>query len=169
MAMRERLRNRQLPNVPVRIRVDFSPESDAAAHELTEATRALRLAEFREQDTTTHQTRLDAAQAAFDAFFEVIVLRALPPGDMEALIAEHPPTAAQRKADSTAPWNKTTFRPALIAACAQGEETEQDWADWLAHGGVADGEVAALFGAAVAVNDRSADLRVGKGSPGSPS
>lgn len=167
MSMRARLRDRQLPVLTVAIRIDFSADADAAEKTLAQLTRTLRLAELRDPDAdhTEQRDRLTAAQAGLQAqYYEVIRLRALPPADMEALIAAHPPTPAQRTDDPAVAWNKITFRPALIAACAQGEETEQDWAQWLTSGAVTDGEVAMLFAAVIQVNDRSVDLRVGKDS-----
>lgn len=168
MSLGDRLRGRQLPTTTVAIRVDFTPESDAAETELVDATRALRLAELRDTDAdhSELENRVAAAQAAVDVHYETVVLRALPPAEFEALIAAHPPADGQQSREV---WNETTLRAPLIAACADGDMTEDDWVEFLTKGPVTTGEVRMLFSAAVSVNDRTADVRVGKGSSKTPS
>lgn len=161
MSLRDRLLARKLPTATVTIRVDFTPEADAADTELADATRALRLAEYRDPgaDHTGLRARVDAAQAAVDSHCETIRLHALPPAEFEALIAAHPPPDGSRDG-----WDETTLRAPLVAACAEGDMTEDDWAELLTKGPVTTGEARALFAAALGVNDRTADLRVGKDS-----
>jgi hypothetical protein len=160
MSLRERLRDRQLPETTVWLRVDFGPESQAAEEALASARQELNLARIRDgDDIEARQAAVDEAQARMDEFCEKLVLRALPPADVEALIAAHP----VKDKDGDDPWAES-FKPALIAACVQGDETEDEWAQFLATGQVTTGEARSLFAAAMQVNDRSSDLRVGKGA-----
>jgi len=163
------LAQRQLPRTTVSLRVDFSPEADSADAELRDAVLALRLAEQAGQDTAELNTRVEAAQVAVDACFEHMAVNALPPTDFEELVAAHPPTVAQRQQDPSVQWNDATFRTAVLAACVEGDLTETDWTEMIAKGQVTLGEVRALVQAAIATNDRSVDVRVGKGSTQTPS
>lgn len=164
MSLRDRLRQRQLPHTTVSLRVDFSPEADLAEQELRNALLELSVAQANGQDVTEVDTRVVAAQAAVDRCFEQLTVNALPPADMEALVAAHPPTPAQRQQDPSVAWNETTFRPAILAACVQGDLTEDDWAELITKGVFTLGEVKALVNAVMVVNDRSPDVLVGKGS-----
>lgn len=160
MTLRESLRARQLPTTTVWLRVDFGPESQAAETAQAEARQELNLARIRGKDVEEQQAAVDAAQTRMDAFYEPLTVRPLPPADMEALIAAHPPS--KEHADSDEPW-ADSFRPALIAACVEGEETEEDWVKFLDSGQVTAGEKRMLFAAVMQANDRASDLRVGKG------
>lgn len=119
---------------------------------------------------------LAAAQAALEGCYETILLRALPlTGEVtvESLIAEHPPTPdqmakakrereeARRLGDPVPPWpswNDDTFRPALLAATADGDMTAEDWSTMLGDR-MSTGEVRGLWAACMAVNllGRAAD------------
>jgi hypothetical protein len=157
MSLRERLRDRQLPETIVWLRVDFGPGSQAAEEALASARQELNLARIRGgDDLEARQAAVDEAQARMDEFCEKLVLRALPPADVEALIAAHPAK------DGDDPWAES-FKPALIAACVEGDETEEEWAEFLSTGQVTTGEARSLFAACMQVNDRTSDLRVGKG------
>ncbi len=97
---------------------------------------------------------------------ERIELRALPPDEWEALVGLHPATEGQ--AAQGAGWNVATFRPALLAASVvtpDGEEplSEQDWAELVATGSMTIGELNVLLRVAIALNDRSPLVSVGKG------
>jgi L-asparaginase II len=130
-------------------------DASEAESELTEAEMALTLTERRGEDAEAAKARVEAARAAVDECYEVLTVTALPPADLEALIAAHPPTGEQKDAV----YNQDTFRPALFAACVEGDMTEQDWAQWCTKGPVSLGERNELFWVAWGVNGRAADLR----------
>ena len=94
---------------------------------------------------------MPAARAEVDGCYEQIVLRAMPPADYERLIAAHPPTDEQRGKGEI--WDPDSFRPALLAACADGDMTEQDWVAFLAEH-VSAAERQGLYVAALAVNEQ---------------
>ncbi len=109
------------------------------------------------------------AQAALDACYETIVLRALEPERVEELLAEHPPTQAQllacQKAREKAAergeqppawpdWDEATYRPAMLAECAtEAGMTADDWAAFLASN-VSNGEKLGLWREVISVNER---------------
>jgi len=110
-----------------------------------------------------------AAQAAFDACYEVIAFTALEPDAVEALMAEHPPTReelakaaeardeAQKRGDRDLPdWPDTadTYRPALLAACCDNGMSADDWTAFL-KSNVSEGERADLWLHVVSVNART--------------
>jgi hypothetical protein len=153
MSLRERLRAKSLPTAEFRLRV--TDDGDAQA-KLVEAQYALRLAENRDEGVAKAKTAVTKAQAKLDEHYEVLILQALPPAELEALIAAHP---AEKKDDA---WNEPTFRPALLAACVEGDMTEQDWTEFCSTGGASLGEVKDLYLAALRVNERGPDPSVGK-------
>ncbi len=53
-----------------------------------------------------------------------IRFQALGSKEYDDLIAEHPPTAKQKKEDAS--WNPDTFAPALIAACSVDPKISED-------------------------------------------
>lgn len=68
------------------------------------------------------QAELAAAEAALEAASTVMVIRALPRPDLEALRQQHPPTEeqvaeAEKDVGGKPLANRDTFEPALIAAC----------------------------------------------------
>ena len=145
MSLRERLRERSRPTTTFPLRID---DDTQARRELAEAVAG-------GEDTAE-------AQAKVDACYETLHITALAPDDMEALIAAHPPTEEQRKRD--AQWNSATFVPALFTACIQSDVTEEDWAEYTVKGPMTVGEVSALFDTVMAVNYRTPDPNMGKGS-----
>lgn len=168
MSQRERLLGRRIPPTPVAIRVDFSAEADAAYAEHEAASRALQMAEFRGADLDAERARVDAAKAAIEPYLEVLLVAPVAPDLHDDLIGAHPPTDEQRK--QGAQWDTDTFMPALLAACIgqelpEGERmAEKDWAEWASTASAsASGELVTLFQTCVTVNDRSPDVRVGKG------
>lgn len=170
MSQRERLLGRRLPPTTVRIRVDFSTESDSIRAELESAQRALAEAVTAEEVASARQ-RVDTCQARWDACHEVLTVNPLAPHAYDELISAHPPTDEQR--DHGFEWNPDTFVPALLAACigqdADDPMTEQDWAEWISTPqAAASGEVALLVHTCIQVNDRSPDIQVGKGFGGTP-
>jgi hypothetical protein len=167
MSQRERLLGRRVPPTRVAIRVDFSPEADAAfaAHE--EAVRDLRTAEFRTADLEQIRARVAETKAALAQYQEILLVSAVAANEYDELIGAHPPTDKQREDGFV--WNPDTFVPALLAACI-GQElpeaermSEKDWIDWTttASAGVS-GELVALYQACLQVNDRRIDMHVGK-------
>lgn len=145
MSLRDRLRARSRPTATHDLRVE---DDTAARNELAAAL----------QDGAPE--RIEAAQTALQTCYETLHLTALPPADMEALIAAHP---APGGSDSA--WNPATFIPALLVACVGGDATEDDWAEWTTKGPLSVGESRDLLNAVLAVNYRTPDLSVGKGSP----
>lgn len=171
MGLRETLKQRGLPLTTFPFRAVPSDELAAAEAALDEATRDLRRAETTKAVTTALRRRVDDAAEQVQACFQVLTVRAMPPADLEALIAAHPATDAQRDKDPDAVWNRDTFVPALLAACVfddpAGDEpalTEAEWAIAVTKGASSLGEVAALFNACWQVNDRAPDVRLPKGS-----
>jgi hypothetical protein len=165
VSRRERLGKRKLPSATVSIRLDpTSTEADDAREDLRQAEFELRLAEESPDHTRLPALReaVEAAQARVDAAFEYFVINAIPAPEFEALIHDHPPTADQRKEGFS--WNRESFFPALLAACVEGSESAQDWADMLKDGTFILGEWTALISTALQLNDRSPDVSLGKGS-----
>lgn len=160
MSLKERLRARARPQATFALRM---ADTSDATRELEEATREWRLAQLRDDDGSHRKEiaaakkKVDAAEKTLADCYEQLTLVALPPAEMEALIAAHPAK------DGDAPWNEATFRPAVLAACVEGDMTEADWAEFLAAGPVSLGEVRALWAAVMSVNDRSPDITIPKG------
>lgn len=168
MPLRDTLRARGLPHVTVPIRAVPSAELAAAQAELAEASAALADAEARRAASTTLRRRVEAAQAAVDACYTTLTVRALPPAEMESLLAEHPAADAER--DRGVPFDRSTFVPALLARCVFDEPdstepalTEQEWVEEFAKGSGSLGEIGSLFTACWEVNDRTPDARIPKG------
>lgn len=182
-SLRERLLTRQRPSLAYPVLVDHDGAAAAQAR-LAEGQAQLRqLILSGAKSTAAAYKRVTAeladAQAALQACYETIVLRALPTdGDVtvERMITACPPTAAQmaevRQARDTAKlrgeeppawpqWDDDRLQPALLEACADGGMTSEDWAAFLA-GNVSQGERQGLWKACLAVNslERVADAVV---------
>jgi len=113
--------------------------------------------------------KVQAAQSKLDDCYEMLLLQALPPDELEALAAAHPPTAeqmeaarrerddAQRRGEEPPPWpvvNDATYYPELLARCAvEAGMSADDWSRFLAEN-VSDGERRALCLAVSAINAR---------------
>jgi len=167
MSQRDRLLGRRIPPTPVAIRVDFSPDADAAYAEHEAALRDLETAEARGADHATVQALVDETKAALAPFQEVLQLSPIPPSLYDDLIGEHPPTDEQRAQGYT--WNPDTFAPALLAACI-GQDlpddermSEKDWVALATSSAVGHAEYVSLVNACLAVNDRTLNVHVGKG------
>lgn len=173
-SQRDRLMNRTLPSVTQAIAID---DPTSALRALSHADRvhqhAVRSGDAAEIKRT--KAALTRAQKKHDACFEQLTIRALRPKMYEALIAEHPPTREQT-ATATAPheapqWNRDTFRPALLAACVEGDMTAEDWAAWLEeHSSRGEGDK--LFVVTLALNEAERlpeSVMLPKGSPLTPS
>ncbi len=129
----------------------------------------------------THRIRVDfaAPEDDPDAYVD-LELRAVAPQLAEDLIDAHPPADADREINPDAQWCRATYVPALLAACSVDPELDelfwhQLWTAERAGGeaGVDDavagearvtqGEVWEMFRTCQRVNDRSPELRAGKG------
>lgn len=198
-SLRERLRNRPRPTLTYQLLMDID-KLEPALSALARAEAHLRQAVLREQtweeyrgrrdktagravatreeyrkaaarvqaEITDRRAAVDEARAALQACYQPIVLTAMPPTEYEALRALHPGPASDRDGVNT-----ETFRPALLAACAAGDMTEQDWVGFFAEN-ASTGEGQAVYVAALVVNesDRALDVSLGKGwgrTPGSSS
>lgn len=176
-SQRDRLRGRPRPSLPYRILVapDEVDEARQALAKAQEDARQVRLKAGRDSPAAKRAAKpVSDAEAAVDACYETIVLRALPPERIEELEAEHPPTAeqmekakaereqAQQRGEQLPDWpswNDDTYWPALLAECAtEAGMTADDWAGFLAEN-VSTGEAAGIKQAALAVNrlERVAD------------
>lgn len=112
---------------------------------------------------------VERAEAVVDGCFERIVLRAIEPARVEALIAEHPPTAeqlaqagqarelARQRGEKALPeipaWNEDAYRPAMLAECCENGMTVEDWSEFLARN-VSNGELVGLWRLVLEVNHR---------------
>ncbi len=106
--------------------------------------------------------RVKAATTALGACYEPVVLTALHPAQMEALLGKHPPTDAQREQNRSV-FNPDTFIPALLAASIESDMTEDDWAEYTSTGAMTAGEVSSLFSTAWELNYRVPDVDLKKG------
>jgi hypothetical protein len=166
VGLRDTFQKRGLPHDVIPIRAVSSAILDTAEAELAAAVTALADAETRRAVSTAHRRRVDTAQAAVDDCYTLLTVRALPPAEMEALLAEHPAEDTER-----AIFNRATFIPALLARCVFDDPdtvepamTESEWADEISKGSSSLGEVSALFAACWQVNDRTPDRHIPKGS-----
>lgn len=173
-SQRDRLMNRELPFVTQAITLE---DPTAAIRALNRAERVLQIAEQSGDAADIKRTKAarNRAQKKVDACYEVLTIRALRPKAYDELIDEHPPTPEQHAAapePHLAPqWNRDTFRPALLAACVDGDMTEDDWVAWLEEHS-ARGEGQRLFVAAIAVNENERlpeSVMLPKGSLRTPS
>lgn len=174
-SQRDRLLGRPRPSLPYRLLVDPDGAEKARAElaRVQAQTRQVLLkhAEGTPAYRTAQQRRADA-EAAVEACYEVLVLRALPPARVAELEAEHPPTGQQmeqakaereqaRQREEELPgWPNyaDTFWPALLAESVDGHMTAEDWTTFLAEH-VSGGEAAGLRRALLSVNtaERAAD------------
>jgi hypothetical protein len=155
----KRVRERTLPSLPFRVLVVDGDELEAAQRKLLEASERKRRADRnlvpekpeRVKEAESAKRALARAEKAFEACWETIQITAVEPAVFEKLKAEHPPTAEQLKDDPDAGFDKDTFQPALLAACAEGGKTVDEWRDMLEHQ-FSTGERQELFTTALAVN-----------------
>lgn len=174
-SQRDRLLGRSRPSLPYQLLVD--PDGAAKARErLERAQQIARQARLAGRDQEAAEQELAAAGEELAGCYETIMLRSLPlKGEVtcEKLIAAHQPTQqqmaeakaardeAKRQGESVPDWpswNDDSFRPALLAASADGDMTADDWALMLADR-MSAGEVRGLWAACLAVNlvGRAAD------------
>lgn len=165
MGLRDRLRERQLPQATVGIRIDWSPESYELHHELEREERLLFMAESNaDSDVEEIRVRVAEIRARVDAMYELVVVRAIPAAEFENLVANHPPSEEQTDKDPLITYDRDSFFPALLSACIEGPETEQDWSEMINSGELVMGEVNTLISTAMELNDRSPNVSLGKGS-----
>lgn len=166
MTLRDRLRSRQLPQAVVGIRIDWSSDSNVLHTNLEDAEHKLWLIQDGEDREAIDQAKTDVAElrAQVDALYEYVTIKAIPAGDMEALLSAHPPTDGQRANDPSAGFNRLTFFPALLAACVEGSETEESWTEMINSGELVMGELNTLIATAMELNDRSPSVSLGKDS-----
>lgn len=149
-SLRARLAERRRPHLPYPLLVDDPTE---AQQQLDAARQELRQVLIRGDDTIAAQAAVAQAQADLDGCYAHITLTALRPADYEALIAAHPPTVVQAAETPPQIWNPDSFRPALLAACADGDMTADDWTSFLAER-CSQGERQGLYVAALIVNEQ---------------
>jgi hypothetical protein len=137
-SQRERLLGRPRPSLPYPILV---ADMDGPRQELDKVLRTARQAMIRADEGTPEHAAavasIEAAQAAVDACYETVTLRALPPAGYEQLKADHPPTAGQvaeaEKLGIPPPdANVDTLVPEALAAGCDNGMTVEDWATFLA-------------------------------------
>lgn len=170
MALRETLATRGLPVAEYPLRAVPSRQLADAEDALTRARFELAQAEAAKTVSTGHRTRVERAEADYRACFEWLTLRALPPAEMEALIAEHPPEDVDTARGE--PFHRATLIPALLAVCVYDDTdatepalTVAEWAEQVAKGSGSAGEIAGLFQAVWQLNDRTPDANIPKGLP----
>lgn len=157
MTQKDRLKQRARPSVTQSILIDDPTEATRQAQRAAQVYKQAVRSEDKAEIKRT-KAALTRATNKLDACYEHITFRSLPPAVYETLIGEHPPTAEQMAAapgpDERPQWNRDTFRPALLEACAENDMTVDDWVDFLKeHSSRGEGD--ALFVAALAVNENA--------------
>jgi hypothetical protein len=170
MGLREILPSRGLPETTYPIRAVTSAVLADAEAELSAARTALAVAEGAKRVSTAHRDRVSAAEDAVAACYHVLTVRALPPAEYEALVAEHAP-GDDADGKRRMAFNQATLMPALLAVCvfdgpdeAEPALSEGEWREQIAKGSGSAGETGALFATVWAINDRSPDVNIPKGS-----
>jgi hypothetical protein len=154
-----RVRKRGLPSVDFPLLVVDGDELAVAQRKLAEASERLRRAERildpakpeRVKEAKNAKRAFAPAEKAFDACWERIRITAMPPDEFEQLKSNHPPTPEQLKDDPEVEYNKSTFRPALLSACAEGNKSVDEWRDMLKEQ-FSEGERQEIFTAALGIN-----------------
>lgn len=170
MGLRETLATRGLPVAEYPLRAVPSRQLADAEERLTRARFELATAEAARTVSTGHRTRVEQAEAAYRACFSWLTLRALPPAEMETLVAEHPPQDEDSARGE--PFHRASLMPALLAACVYDDPdatepalTVAEWGEQVAKGSGSAGEIAGLFQAVWHLNDRTPDVNIPKGLP----
>jgi hypothetical protein len=161
VSLREALASKRSQQTHYDLVIGDSAEPEAA---LQAASADLRLAQHRDdQDAmTAARVSVEEARAALQACLHRIHFQPLEPDVFEALIGAHEPTKAQRAEGER--WNPSTFRAALIAACAvDADLSEQEWAAELAGKRWSHADRDEIFAAALAANVVPRSLSVPKG------
>jgi hypothetical protein len=158
----DRIRSRQRPWVDYKLLAVDGEQLAAAQKKATEAAGRLRQAILREDPDKPERVKELAAarraQARADkamlACWESIRLTALPPDEYEQLKAANPPTGEELAADKDAEWSTAALRPALLAACAEGGLSVDEWQTLLDER-FSVGERHEIFTTALAINESS--------------
>ncbi|MGH8010250.1 MAG: hypothetical protein ACREQ3_24920 [Candidatus Binatia bacterium] len=150
-SLRDRLGRRARPQVTYSLRVEDTTAAQAAVAAAQES---------------GDDNLIQAAQTTLSGCYEILVITALPPQEVEELLGRHPPADPAKKNDW--PFNEATFVPALLAACIDSDVTEEDWVEYTTKGPMSRGEVMALFDAVWSVNYRAQDPSVPLGSTQTP-
>lgn len=133
------------------LRVDDPADAQQAYNRAVDE---LRIEQLSANDEETSQAvkrakaKVEKARRAVEACFEPVRVRALPPSDYEALLAEHP--AAK---DSDEPFGED-FPKALFLACVEGDMTGEDWEVFFEKS-CSRQEKFELFGTAIMANNRT--------------
>lgn len=158
--LRERLLNRARPSGACPVRV----EDDTDAREEAEQARILlNLLQMRgdaadQAAVRKARARLKKAEQALRGCYEFVTLRALPPDDFEALVADHKP----RPETDDRMWNGATFPKACFLACVESDLSAEDWQHvWTTV--LSNAERIELSNAAIRVNIRVPDSSLPKG------
>lgn len=170
MGLRDRLRERQLPQATIGIRIDWSQDSYELHRRLEAVESMLSEATVAGADSVSALTaQAEELRGRVHACYEHLTVKALPAHELEALVTAHPPTEEQSKETPGATFNSTTFFPALLAACVEDGEDEEGWRELMESGDLAISEINALIATAMSLNDRSPSVVLGKGSTTTPS
>jgi hypothetical protein len=159
--LRERLANRARPVGKARLLIDHEA-ADTAERAVRQARNELQivlLATSEDERVQPLRDRLDAAQAALDACYELIVCTGLPEVEYEALLGAHPPREGN---DDDETWNSDTFPRACFLACAPPDGGVAEWEEFLATQ-TNEAERIILYNAAIKANVRAPDPSVPKG------
>lgn len=166
MSLREALARKAARETHYDVLVVTSEEQEALEERFTAARRAVGRAEAAHGQESPEAVAAraeveDARQGLAEASYR-IRFRNLPPDEFEALVAAHPPTKAQQ--DEGDMWDRTTFTPALLAACAvDSDMTEKDWTDELARPSWSRADRDQVFMAALTANVLPRSVTVPKG------
>ncbi|MGH3097893.1 MAG: hypothetical protein ACRDMV_18075 [Streptosporangiales bacterium] len=160
-SLREKLRAKTRRSLIYSIAIADTAETEQAAEQ---ARAEHRLALFRGGEDSDEAKKakkaLDKAEKTEAACYEQVTIQALPAADFEALADAHP----RRDGDpDDAMWHVDTFRPALLAACADSDMTEEDWTRFFKES-ASYGDSLGLLNAALDVNTRAPSPTVPKGS-----
>lgn len=175
----DRVKKRGRPSVPFRLLVVEGEELTAAMEKERQAASRLRQAIVRDDPEKPDRVKeLAAAKRAkkraekdVQACWETIRLTAMPPDEYEDLKAAHPPTPEDLEADPEAEWSKSSLRPALLASCAEGGLSAEEWQTMLAER-FSKGERQDIFTTALAINESTRVVEsvvLPKGSTGTSS
>lgn len=170
MGLRDRLRDRQLPQATVGIRIDWSQNSYELHRRLQVAESLLSEATVAGAASVPALTeQVENLRTQVGECYENLTVKALPAADLEALVGAHPPTEEQLAETPGITFNRDTFFPALLAACVDDGEDEEGWRDLMESGDLANSEIDTLIATAMTLNDRSPSVILGKGSTTTPS
>lgn len=167
MSLRDIFAERGLPEATFPLRRVSSQVLVEAEEELRSASAALLVAEADRTVSTAHRTRVDDAVNRVRDCYTFLTVRALPPAEMEDLIAQHP--APEGKPGEL--FDRKTLMPILLERCVfdspESQEfalSAEEWEQQITKGSGSAGEIGALFHAVWNVNDRAPDVNLPKGS-----